>query len=224
MKAKAYRLLVVAHPDDETIFFGGLLQREKGPWKVICVTDGNADGRGAERAEEFQAATRLLGVKETLHWNYPDLFPNRLPVPEITDRLSTLPEPKEVYTHGPMGEYGHPHHQDVSLAVHRAFPKLKVFAPAWNCLPDKVIKLSSAEFRKKTEAYAVVYRKETSRFLNILPDTAVECFTRFSLKEVESLVGYIRRENELDPKVLRHYSWIAPLLPALRDKLETRLF
>lgn len=124
MKAKAYRLLVVAHPDDETIFFGGLLQKEKSlPWKVICVTDGNADSRGKERAEEFLKATKLFGVKDTEHWNYPDLFTSRLPLKEITERLSTLPKPKEVYTHGPIGEYGHPHHQDVCLATYRAFPK-----------------------------------------------------------------------------------------------------
>jgi len=225
MKAKAYRLLVVAHPDDETIFFGGLLQREKSlPWKVICLTDGNADGRGKERAEEFLAATKIFGVKKTEQWNYPDLFPNRLPVKEITERLSTLPLPKEIYTHGPLGEYGHPHHQDACLAVHRAFPKLKIFSPAWNCLADKVIKLTPVEFKKKTRAYAEIYPKETGRFVNILPDTAVESFTRFTGHEVETLAGFFRREQELNLKAIRHYSWIAPLLPALRDKLEIRLF
>lgn len=225
MKAKAYRLLVVAHPDDETIFFGGLLQREKSlPWKVVCVTDGNADGRGAERSDEFSRATKLFGVKKTEHWNFPDLFPNRLPITEITERLSTFAPPKEVYTHGPIGEYGHPHHQDVCLATHRAFPKLKIFSPAWNCMPDKVIKLSPAEFKKKSKAYSEIYYKETSRFMNILPDTSVEAFARFSLNEVESLVGYFRHENELDLKAIRHFSWLAPLLPALREKLEVRLF
>lgn len=225
MKAKAYRLLVVAHPDDETIFFGGLLQREKSlPWKVVCITDGNADGRGKERSEEFSAATKILGVKKIEHWNYPDLFPNRLPVKEISERLSTFLLPKEVYTHGPLGEYGHPHHQDACLAVHRAFPKQKIFSPAWNCLADKVIKLTPAEFKKKTRAYAEIYPKETERFLNILPDTAVEAFTRFTANEVETLAGFFRREQELNLKSIRHYSWIAPLLPALREKLATRLF
>lgn len=225
MKAKAYRLLVVAHPDDETIFFGGLLLRERSlPWKVVCLTDGNADGRGVERAEEFRAATKLLGAKATEHWNYPDIFPNRLPVKEIAERLSTFVEPKEIYTHGPLGEYGHPHHQDACLATHRAFPGAKIFSPAWNCQADKVIKLSAAEYKKKTKAFSEIYRKETESFLNILPDASVEAFTRFSSKEVEALVGFIRREKELDPKAIKHQHWITPMLPELRDKLEVRLF
>jgi LmbE family N-acetylglucosaminyl deacetylase len=225
MKAKAYRLLVVAHPDDETIFFGGLLQREKSlPWKVICVTDGNADHRGEERAEEFAAATKLLGVKETEHWSFPDLFPNRLPVKEIAERLTTHPTPKEIYTHGPLGEYGHPHHQDVCLAVHRAFPRSKIYSPAWNCPPEKVVRLSPAEYRKKTRAFAEIYRKETSRFLNILPSTAVEGFVRFSHKEVEAIVGFTRRERELSAKDLKLLQWAAPVLPEMRDRLEVRLF
>jgi LmbE family N-acetylglucosaminyl deacetylase len=225
MKAKAYRLLVVAHPDDETIFFGGLLQHERSlPWKVVCVTDGNADKRGAERAEEFLAATKLLGVKATEHWNFPDLFPNRLPVKEITDRLSTFLQPKEVYTHGPLGEYGHPHHQDVCLAVHRAFPKLKIFSPAWNCPAEKVVKLSPAEYRKKTKAFAEIYKKETASFMNILPNSAVENFARFRQKEVEALVGFTRREKELDAKAVKLLHWATPALPEMRDKLEVRLF
>ncbi len=225
MKAKAYRLLVVAHPDDETIFFGGLLLRErKLPWKVVCVTDGNADARGMERAQEFLAATKILGVKATEHWNYPDIFPNRLPVQEIAERLSTFPLPREVYTHGPLGEYGHPHHQDVCLAVHRAFKKVEIFSPAWNCLPEKIVKLTPGEFKKKLRAFAEVYAKETGRFLNILPASSVETFTRFSLREVEALVSFLRREKDLDASAVKHLRWTTPQLLGLRDKLETRLF
>lgn len=91
-------------------------------------------------------------------------------------------------------------------------------------MPDKVVKLSPATFKKKTKAYSEIYYKETSRFMNILPDTAVETFTHFSLAEVEALVGFFRREKELDVKAIRHFSWLAPLLPAFREKLEVRLF
>ncbi len=225
MKAKAYRLLVVAHPDDETIFFGGLLlQLRDLPWHVICLTDGNADGRGKERHQEFLAATKLLGVKKAEHWSYRDIFPNRLPVEEITTRLRALAIPKEVYTHGPLGEYGHPHHQDCALATYRAFPKLKIFSPAWNCRAEKVVHLSPAQFRKKTQAFAEIYRKETSRFLNILPNMSVEGFCRFQLQEIEALVGFLRHERSLDVTALKEHKWAASLLPDLVQKLETRLF
>jgi hypothetical protein len=146
-------------------------------------------------------------------------------VDEIVARLQKLPVPKEIYTHGPLGEYGHPHHQDVCLAAHRAFGgQTKIFSPAWNCNVDKVVKLSEAQFKKKTKAFADIYRKETDSFLNILPNMAVETFRAFGSKEVEALVGFIRRERPLDVKALKNEAWLAEILPGLRDKLETRLF
>ena len=225
MKAKSYRLLVVAHPDDETIFFSGVLLTKRDlPWHVICLTDGNADGRGVERHAELLAATKLFGVKSVEQWNYADIFAKRLPVDEIAARLRALPAPKEVFAHGPMGEYGHPHHQDASLAVHRAFDKLKIFSPAWNCNADFVVQLTPAQFKKKTFAFGEIYAKETARFVNVLPNMPVEGYRRFRLGEVEALAGYLRRERALSPKELKETAWTVKMLPELRDKLETRLF
>lgn len=226
MKPKAYRLLVVAHPDDETIFFGGLLMNQRSlPWLVVCVTDGNADGRGAERHREFTAAAKLLGARKSEQWDFLDKYPDRLPIDQLVARLAELPSPKEVYTHGPLGEYGHPHHQDVCLAVHRAFSgKAKIFSPAWNSHAEKIVKLSPAQFKKKTKAFAEIYGKETTRFVNILPSMAVETFRSFSDREVEAIVGYFRRERPLDAKALKEQAWLVDLLPDMRDRLETRLF
>jgi len=52
-------LLVVAHPDDETIFFGGTMYSlKKRGWKVIVVTDGNADGMGSTRRNQLLARAK----------------------------------------------------------------------------------------------------------------------------------------------------------------------
>lgn len=226
LKPKGYRLLVVAHPDDETIFFSGVVQAKRDvPWHLICLTDANADGRGAERHAELTAAAKILGIKSFEQWDYPDVYAQRLPVDEIAARLQTAPAPKEVFGHGPLGEYGHPHHQDASLATHRAFAdKRKVFSPAWNCPADFSVQLTPAQFRKKTRAFGEIYEKETARFVNVLPNMPVEGYRRFTLKEVEALAGFLRRERGLDAKQLRDTGWAAKMLPSLRDKIETRLF
>lgn len=215
-----YRLLVVAHPDDETIFFAGaLLSKRSLPWHVICITDGNADGRGAERRLDFLAATKLLGAKKAEQWGYRDTFRERLPIDEIATRLRDLPAPREVFSHGPLGEYGHPHHQDCSLAVHRAFPKLKIFSPAWNCNVDFVVKLTAGQFRKKTRAYTEIYGKEMSANLHFLPNMPVEGYRRFQNEEVEVLVDHLRREHPLSISALGEHSWAANML---RDLMRRR--
>lgn len=226
MKAHSYRLLVVAHPDDETIFFAGLVQSLRGlPWHVVCITNGNADGRGEERRQELKNACKTIGVKSFEQWEYEDLFAERLPVADIVNRLKRFPQPKEVYTHGPLGEYGHAHHQDTSLAVHRAFhKKCSITSPAWNCEAQKIIKLTPSQFKKKTKAYAEIYPKEVMRFVNILPNSGSEAYRKFSLKEVEALVGFFRREKELEAKKLEAYKWLAPFMHDLREKLENRIF
>jgi LmbE family N-acetylglucosaminyl deacetylase len=215
-----HRLLVVAHPDDETIFFAGaLLSKRDLPWHVICLTDGNANGRGTERHQEFLAATEILGAKNVTQWEYQDNHREHLPVDEIAARLRELPLPKEIFTHGPFGEYGHRHHQDCSLAVHRAFPKVQIFSPAWNCNADFVVKLTINQFRKKTKAYAGVYGKETSTFLDFLPNMPVEGYRRFLRREVEALASYIQREDPLDVADLGEHSWVAqPLWRIMRRR------
>ena len=226
MKPNSYRLLVVAHPDDETIFFAGaILSKRDLPWHLICLTDGNGDGRGKTRHRELLAAAKHLGIKKIEHWEYADIYDSRLPVDEIAERLSNLPAPKEVFSHGPMGEYGHPHHQDASLATHRAFAdRIKVFSPAWNCHADFVVMLSAKQFRKKTHAFAKIYSKETSRFLNLIPNMPSEGYRRFRLREVEATTGFLRREQKLSPRKMGELEWTAPMLPLLRKRMESRLF
>ncbi len=221
--SKKYNLVCVAHPDDETIFFGGLLARARSnsglAWKVICMTDANADGEGAKRKKQFQRACRELGVESPEWWAYPDIYEKRLPVDEITTRLRELPLPNEIYTHGIIGEYGHPHHQDVSFAVHRAFSgHTKLYSVAYNSYPERKIILTEKEYGLKSKILTDIYGSETTRFLNLLPSTFAEGFQRLGQEEVSALYAFFAHKAPLKPKLLKQYAWLVSFLKNNRER------
>ena len=226
MSKKKHNLIVISHPDDESIFFAGLmLSQRKKPWCVVCVTDGNADGMGHQRAEQFKKAARTLGAKRTVFFNLPDEYHSRLNQDLLKNKLAELELPHEVYTHGPIGEYGHPHHQDVSFAVHSFYyKKCQVYAAAHNCLPDKIVELSASEFSKKTKILSEIYFSETERFINFIPATSTEGFAKIKLSEVKNIFEYFAYNKKLNPNNLHKYKWFLPYFKSMNDKTKNRPF
>ncbi len=117
---------VVAHPDDETIFFGGLIRRLARAGvavEVVCVTSVFATGALTSiRRQEFRRACWALGARARL-----------LPLADVAGRLDEgelaaglhragLARGGLLFTHGVWGEYGHAHHVQLSRAVHRLAP------------------------------------------------------------------------------------------------------
>ena len=114
-------LLIVAHPDDETIFCGGtLLSYPVWNWNIVCVTMQNPD-----RFKEFSDAMnkyKELGVNidsySTL--NKPD-YNQDLSPEDYEEWKSSIKRlgfnPDIVFTHNQEGEYGHKHHIAVSKMV-----------------------------------------------------------------------------------------------------------
>lgn len=220
-----YNLIVTAHPDDETIFFGGLiLSRPQPPWKVICVTDANADGQGGLRRKQFQTACRQLGIKSSDWLGFPDIYDQRLDVEKLSSLLQKEARPKKIFTHGILGEYGHPHHQDVSYAVHKAFPRQEVYSVAWNCFPHLSVKITKEDFRKKLRILTHTYGSETQRFLNLLPATAVENFIQVSLREVEALYQVLSQDLVLQESKLKVYKGLSGHLEELKKRAKQRAF
>ena len=222
-------MLVVAHPDDETLFFGGLLastSAQKTPWLVICVTDGNADGNGKARARQFRRATAKLGIEHIAHWDFPDIYEKRLDLDALSSRLQALPRPKEIYTHGVLGEYGHPHHQDVCAAVFRAFDstKIPVWSAAYNCWPERDVRLSQALYQLKCEILSGIYQAETRRFAHFLPATATEGFTQLSAREVKALYGFLTGGPAPSRRSLRAYRWYWTYLETSGGQVAPRPF
>ena len=203
-------LVVVAHPDDETVFFGGLMaDHPEVEWEVVCVTDGGE--RSQERACELDEAAQLLGVRRVHRLGFADVFDRRLDVDRLVRVLGEFVGFDEVYTHGPLGDYGHPHHQDVCLAVHRAF-ELPIWSVATSVLPERLHSLSAAAYRLKAGIMSQVYGQELSRFLLILPPAPMEGFVRLQASEVEALHSFLSRRVPCDPAELTVHRQLLPIL------------
>jgi len=220
-----YALFVVAHPDDETLFFGSTIRRSPIPTQVICVTDGNADGQGAKRSLDFNHACRKLRVKSALILGLPDIFTKRLEQTKIIEFLKGLPQPHIIYTHGPLGEYGHPHHQDVCRAVHEAFPSHKrLYGVAFNAKADITLQLSPADFQLKAQIYSKIYFEETKRFINMVPINHAEAFCRYRLREVRAIHDFLSQDGDLNEKHLDRLKWYKPYLEFLKKASQARPF
>ena len=221
----AFNLIICAHPDDETIYFGGLILQERSiPWKVICVTDGNADLQKDKRAIQFRSALKKLGVDSYEGWGFPDVYENRLNVDDISKHLGKLEIPEKVFTHGIIGEYGHPHHQDVSYAVHKFFKdKCDVYSVAYNCFPDILINLSAKEYELKTKILSTIYATEINHFAHLVPGTSSEGFTKVELDEVENIYQNMVDGKKLTNK-LKKYKWLENHIKEVLNSKRKRLF
>lgn len=216
-------LIIVAHPDDETLFFSGLLQSSpQYTYKVICVTNGNADGMGEKRAKQFSDACHKQGALFE-QWDFPDIYENRLDQVQLQAKLKELTPCSKIYTHGIIGEYGHPHHQDVSFAVHKVFGD-KTYSIAHNCYPDEILNLTEEQFKLKEEILSTIYLSETIRFSNIVPANFSEGYTKIGFEEVEAIYHFVTGQSSLDESKLKHYFWIREHLKEVFGTSFKRMF
>ena len=114
----ADKLLIMAHPDDETLWAGGHLY-DKG-FLVVCVTNGRNDIRAAEFEKVVKESGNAFLILE-----YPDkvLF-KRDDWSEVNEAIKKdlgliigSRDWKQIATHNPEGEYGHEHHKYCSKIV-----------------------------------------------------------------------------------------------------------
>ncbi len=157
--------MITAHADDEVIFAGEKLVAEKGQWEIMCMV--TPDDQSKFRIPMLlESVSSYVDAKIEL-MDFPDTGFNS---PVFGDMLTPIKlkvasqEWEEILTHGPEGEYGHPHHIQVHNNVVAAcreygyLDRLYVFDPIKH---DKIDSLTEV----KRKLFEATYDDETN-----LPD------------------------------------------------------
>jgi len=197
---QAFKLMaVLAHPDDESLGFGGTLARyaaEGIETYLVTATRGErgrfgSQGKNADPVEvgrvrevELRAAAAVLGIGEVSILGYGDgavdQLDSAIAIRAIVEHIRRV-RPHVVITFGPEGAYGHPDHIAISQFTTAAVVCAGDGGYRGASLPaHRVAKLYSLAWRKaKWEAYQSAFRKLTSmvdgieRQANPWPDWAV---------------------------------------------------
>lgn len=134
-------LLVLAHPDDESMGTGGLILRHTRngiATHLICATQGEAGWMGKPpgakkedlkeiRSKELEEAAQALALNGVELWDYADGGVPSSDQQEITQRIwenVARLKPRAVIGWGPDGGYGHPDHIAIGACTDAALASM----------------------------------------------------------------------------------------------------
>jgi len=180
MTQKLRLLAVLAHPDDESLGFGGTLAKyaaEGVEAYLVTATRGERgrfgrDGNGADPAEtgrareaELKAAAQVLGIRQVSVLGYPDGAVDKveaaIAIGAIAAHIRRI-RPDAIITFGPDGAYGHPDHIAISQFA-TASAICAADLDGQSAPPHRVSKLYYLAWgANKWAAYEAAFRKLTS--------------------------------------------------------------
>lgn len=125
-------LLVIAHPDDESMFFGPTLinLKKRGTNIIIlCLSRGNYYGDGEKRRQEMMAATDHFGITDVtiidddkLKDGMDEKWDEQLIQSYVLEQIRRNRDITSIITFDRNGVSGHPNHKSVSESL-RKFSK-----------------------------------------------------------------------------------------------------
>jgi LmbE family N-acetylglucosaminyl deacetylase len=186
MKKEIDALVVVAHPDDETIWMGGTILKNKDwNWTILSLCrKGDPD-----RMPKFKKVCENYGAVGIIS-DLDDEILKPLSIDEVKTKILESLKEKDfdyVFTHGENGEYGHLRHKETHNAMKELvgegnlrcneirffsyelgnksvpkIPKLKIPIPRKKS--DWSVVLDNSELKKKKQIVTKLYGFESDSF------------------------------------------------------------
>jgi len=178
-------LVIIAHPDDETIWMGGTLLKNKSSWRITIISlcrrdDKEREPRFEKACKEFNAKCFISDLDDSETEEY-----KKISSEDVINKLKQFIEDKNknydyIFSHGENGEYGHIRHIEVHNAVNEMLDKKllsakKVFFFSYikkdsisivDENSDKFIKLNKLLLNKKKHMIKEIYGFNENSFEN----------------------------------------------------------
>jgi len=159
LRAGSNALVVVAHPDDETIWLGGTLHKfSKLNWTILALCRAS----DSDRAPKFKKVCAHYGAEAIIgDLEDEDKLTIKQTIPLIKKFLLKQLKGQSFdyfFTHGANGEYGHPRHIGAHLAVKELLKSKKI----------KTEQIFYFNYKKQSE-YILVPKADSTIILKLSP-------------------------------------------------------